>query len=172
MSLLASRPCPFQNLTIPPFPFTVDYYRDYENYWTLDFWKMPYFWRVNFARAEVYAISLGLCKMSILFLYQRIFEGPRLRRVLIATQVFNVLLTLSYVIATCFVSVPFKCQFYLDPPDYCRYNDVWDGSGAYSAVNAVLDIWMVIIPAVIVWRLQMKTVRKISVIGIFATGVL
>lgn len=149
----------------------MDYYRDYQNLWTLDFWKLPYFWRVNFVRAEVYAVGLGLSKMSILFLYQRIFEGPRLKRVLVATQVFNVLLTLSYVIATFFVSMPFDCQFYLDGPAYCRYDDVWDGSGAYSALNAALDAWMVIIPAVVVWRLQMKTMRKLSVIAIFATGI-
>lgn len=153
------------------FILAVNYYGYYRLYWTLDFWKYPYFLRVDFARAETYAIGLGLCKMSILFLYQRVFEGPRLRIVLVVTQVFNVLLILSYVIATCFVSIPFACQFYLDMPAGCTYHDVWDGSGAYSALNAALDIWMVIIPAVIVWRLQMKTTRKISVIAIFATGI-
>lgn len=149
----------------------MDHFKYYQNRWTLDFWKIPIFWRINFARAVVYAVGLGLSKMSILFLYQRVFEGPRLKRVLIGTQVVNGLLTLSYVVATFLVSIPFECQFYLDSPEYCRYNDFWDGSGAYSAFNAALDVWMVVIPAVVVWQLQMKTGRKLSVIAIFATGI-
>lgn len=147
------------------------YYGDYINYWTLDFWKLPPFWKIDFARAELYAICLGVCKMSILFFYQRIFEGPRLRRVLLGTQIFNALLTLSYFVSAFFVAQPFNCNFVLDMPGNCTYNDFWDGSGAYSAVNAAFDIWLVAIPAFVVWRLQMKTERKINVIAVFAAGI-
>lgn len=109
--------------------------------------------------------------MSILFFYQRVFEGPRLKRVLIVTQVVNVLLALSYFITSFFVSIPFDCQFQVDIVEGCSYHDIWDGSGSYSALNAALDVWMVIIPAVVVWKLQMKTMRKISVIAMFSTGI-
>lgn len=54
----------------------------------------------------------------------------------------------------------------------CVKNDVWDGSGANAAVNAALDLWLIIIPAVSIWKLQMKVSQKMSLIGIFATGFL
>lgn len=121
----------------------------------------------------LYAIGLGLSKASIVFLYQRIFEGPRLRWVLLAAQVFNALLALSYVVTAFFTARPFGCSFVLDEPaGGCTYNDVWDGSGAYSAVNAAYDAWLVGIPAVVVWRLQMRTANKVGVIAVFAAGVL
>lgn len=148
------------------------FYGNYVNYWTLDFWKLPLFLKLDFARAELYAITLGMSKMSVLFLYQRIFEGPRLRLVLLCSQIFNILLMLSYFLAAFFVAKPFHCMFIIDLPSNCTYNDVWDGSGAYSAVNAAFDVWLVAIPACVVWRLQMKTERKINVIAVFATGVL
>lgn len=150
----------------------VCHYGNYEAYWTLDWWKLPYYWRINFARGDVYALGLGLCKMSILFLYQRIFEGPRLRKILLATQVLNGLLTLSYIITLFTTARPILCQFQLTIPAGCTYSDIWDGSGAFSAVNAALDIWMVVIPPVVIWRLQMKPKRKLSIIAIFAMGCL
>lgn len=148
------------------------FYGDYINYWTLDFWKLPPFLKLDFARAELYAIGLGVSKMSIIFLYQRIFEGPRLRWVLIGTQIFNALLMLSYFLAAFFVAKPFECMFVVNLASNCTYYDVWDGTGAYSAVNAVFDVWLVAIPACVVWSLQMKTERKLNVIAVFATGVL
>lgn len=144
----------------------------YINYWTLDFWKLVPFLKLDFARAQLYAIGLGLSKMSIIFLYQRIFEGPRLRWALLGTQAFNGLLTLSFFLTAFFVARPFWCTFSAELSSECTYNDVWDGTGAFSAVNAVFDLWLVAIPAVVVWKLQMKTERKINVITVFATGIL
>ncbi|KAF3760771.1 hypothetical protein M406DRAFT_334388 [Cryphonectria parasitica EP155] len=150
----------------------IGHYGDYNNYWTLDFANLPPFWRIDFARAVLYALCLGLCKASIICLYQRIFEGPRLWWVFLATQLFNALLALSYFVSAFFVARPFSCNFVLDLPADCKYDDVWDGSGAYSAVNAAFDVWLVVIPAVVVWRLQMRTGRKASVVAVFATGIL
>lgn len=147
-------------------------YGDYINYWTLDLQNFPSFFKTDFARAQLYAVCLGVSKMSIVFLYQRIFEGSRLRRVLLGTQAFNALLILSYVVSAFLVARPFGCDFVLDVPGGCAYDDVWDGSGAYSAVNAAFDVWLVAVPAVVVWRLQMRTERKMNVIAVFATGIL
>lgn len=85
---------------------------------------------------------------------------------------FNILLALSYFLAAFFVWRPFACNFMVDPDRDCVKNDVWDGSGANAAVNAALDIWLIIIPAIAIWKLQMKVSRKLSLIAIFATGIL
>lgn len=59
-----------------------------------------------------------------------------------------------------------------DPDGICVKNDVWDGSGANAAVNGALDLWLIIIPAVLIWKLQMKIAKKLSLIAIFTTGFL
>lgn len=144
----------------------------YVHFWDLDFEKLPEFYKINFARAQLYAIALAVTKMSILFFYQRIFVGPKIERVLWATQFFNAALAVAYFIAQCFVSQPLYCEWTFDQGHECTYNDVFDGSGAYSALNAALDLWMVVVAAFLIWKLQMKVQRKLSVIAVFATGFL
>lgn len=148
------------------------YYGFYIHSWDLDFVRLEKFYKANFARAEIYPLALGACKMSIIFLYQRIFEGPRMRRVLLGTHIFNVLLSLAFFITTFFVIWPLRCNWQVDMESYCVENDFWDGSGAASAVNAALDIWLVLVPAFVVSRLQMNVGRKLSVISVLATGFL
>lgn len=144
----------------------------YVHFWDLDFEKIPEFYKVNFARAEIYAISLAVTKMSILFFYQRIFEFQEVTRVLWATQFFNISLAVSYFIALFFVSQPLYCEWTFDQGPECTYKDVFDGSGAYSALNAALDLWMVGVAAFLIWKLHMKVTKKLSVIAVFATGFL
>lgn len=151
---------------------TVAYYGPKSQYWFLDFWKQPYGWKLSFASWEMFPIALALCKMSILFFYQRVFEGKTIRRLLLGTHVFNILLALSYFIAEFFVQTPLECQFYLFPESHCHTHDVWDGSGAYSAVNASFDVWLVAMPAFIIWRLNMMKTRRLKTIGLFATGIM
>ena len=129
------------------------HYGFYTDYWTLDFWKVQPFLEIDFVRAQLYAIDLGLSKMSIIFLYQRIFEGPRLRLVLLGTQTFNTALMLSYFLAAFWAAQPFSCMFEVNQANGCTYHDVWDGTGAFSAVNAVFDIWLVGIPVAVIWKI-------------------
>jgi hypothetical protein len=110
--------------------------------------------------------------MSIIFFYQRIFDGPHIRRVLWGTHLFNISLAIAYVIAQCFVSQPLYCEWTFDQGKECTYHDAFDGSGAYSALNAALDLWLVTLAAFLVWKLQMKAAKRLSVIAVFATGFL
>lgn len=149
------------------------HYGHYQHYWDLDFWKALIFLRLNLSRALLYCITLATCKASIIFLYQRIFNTSNvLRWVFWATHAFNILLALSYFLASIFVWRPFACHFMVDLDDSCVKNDVWDGSGANAAVNAALDIWLIIVPAVAIWKLQMKISKKLNLVAIFATGFL
>lgn len=149
------------------------HYEYYPHYRDLDFWKAPIWLKLNLSRALLYAITLGTCKASIIFLYQRLFDTTKtLRWVFWGTHVFNILLALSYFLATIFVWRPFHCHFMVNLDASCVKNDVWDGSGANAAVNAALDIWLIIIPAFAIWKLQMKISKKLTLIAVFATGFL
>lgn len=151
---------------------TVGHLGQYNNFWTLNFQNLSPFWKIDFSRAIAYAFALAACKTAILFFYKRIFERPgsRLRWVLWATHAFNVLLALSYMIQAFTIDRPLWCLWELDQESTCVYRDAYFGSGAYSALNALLDIVLVAIPAVMVSRLKMSTGRKLSVITVFATG--
>ncbi|KAI3395049.1 hypothetical protein diail_1872, partial [Diaporthe ilicicola] len=144
----------------------------YVHYWDTDYEKIPTFYKINFARAELYSITLAVTKMSVIFFYQRIFEGPKVRRVLWATHFFNISLAIAYFISQCFVSQPLYCEWTFNQGPECTYNDVFDGSGAYSALEAALDLWLVVVAAFLIWKLQMKVTKRLSVIAVFATGFL
>lgn len=59
----------------------------------------------------------------------------------------------------------------IDLDENCVKHNEWDESGANAAVNAALDIWL-IIPAVAIRKLHMKISKKLSLAAIFATGFL
>lgn len=80
------------------------------------------------------------------------------------------LLSLAFFITAFFVFRPLYCNWQVDLDSDCVVNDDWDGSGASSAINTAFDIWLVLVPAFVVLRLQMKITRKLSVIPVFATG--
>lgn len=144
------------------------------NLWTLTFQNLPIVWKIDFSRAIICAFALAGCKAAIIFFFSRVFERPgsRLRYVLWATHAFNFLLAISYLIQALTIDKPLRCQWEIDPEPTCVYKDVYFSSGAYSALNAVLDIILVIIPAFMVSKLNMSKERKLSVIGVFATGIL
>ncbi|KAJ4387524.1 hypothetical protein N0V93_008118 [Gnomoniopsis smithogilvyi] len=146
---------------------------EFNNYWTLDFDNLPPAWKFDFARGILYAFTLAASKTAILCFYQRCFGmTSRIRYILWATHVYNVLLALSYMIQALLISKPVRCNWELDLEQDCTYKDVWFGSGGYSACNAVLDIVLVLIPAFMVSRLKMSTGKKAGVIAVFATGFL
>lgn len=141
--------------------------------WTLEPWRISEFLKVFLVFEVLYTLTLGLVKTSILFLYLRLFLDPKFRRVVWATQAFNLLLVGSFIIADFL-----QCE----PISY--FWQSWDGehSGrcfninalawAHSALNIALDFWMLYLPATQVWSLQMKMRKKIGVILMFGIGIL
>lgn len=51
-------------------------------------------------------------------------------------------------------------------------DETWTGSGGYEALSAVLDVWLVVLPAWIVWRLNIGRGKKVGIIGVFMAGIL
>ncbi|KKY29996.1 putative cfem domain-containing protein [Diaporthe ampelina] len=137
--------------------------------WTLEPWRVFEFLKVFFVFEVLYTLTLGLIKTSILFLYLRLFPDPKFRRVVWATQVFNLLLVGSFI----------TCDFLQCQP-ISFFWESWDGehSGrcfninalawAHSAINIGLDFWMLYLPATQVWSLQMKVKKKIGTLVSFA----
>ncbi|KAK7731893.1 hypothetical protein SLS63_005190 [Diaporthe eres] len=141
-------------------------------YWTFEFWELTTLFKVYFIFEILYTVTLGMIKISICFLYIRIFSNSTLKKVLWGTQIFNLLLVVAVLGAEFGQCVPLSYLW-----------DAWDQehSGrcfninvvvyAHSAINIALDVWMLILPATQVWRLNMSFKKKLGVSAIFAIGI-
>lgn len=114
-----------------------------------------------------------MIKISICFLYARLFSTPAFQRAIWATQALNVLLIILFVGADLA-----QCQ----PLSF--FWEGWDGEHegscfnvnatayAHSAVNIALDVWMLALPASQVWRLNLGLRSKLDVFMMFSLGIL
>lgn len=112
-------------------------------------------------------------KLSILFLYRRVFS---------VSQSFNVqvlllmaVVTLFYAattIASIFSCWPLKYGWIntLNETPYCfNYNDFWLATGI---IEAVLDVCLIALPVGMVSRLQMSAKKRMGITGVFLLGAL
>lgn len=121
----------------------------------------------------IYVCALAIIKISICFLYLRIFPSHRFRVAVWATQVFNVALLVAFITAELL-----QCQ----PINY--FWQGWDGEHegfcinleafvySHAGINIVLDFWMLALPASQIWHLNLCMKKKVGVFAMFGFGVL
>ncbi|KAK2060474.1 integral membrane protein [Colletotrichum caudatum] len=121
----------------------------------------------------LYMNCLASIKASILFLYLRIFPDQRFRRILWGTQLFNLLVGISFTAATLAGCRPIN--FF--------WNGWWTGQtgdkcidlNAFAicngAFNLALDVWMLALPASQVYNLRMEWKKKAGVMLMFSVGI-
>jgi flagellar biosynthesis protein FlhB len=107
-------------------------------------------------------LALGLIKLSVVFLYQRIFSISR------SFNIYSIILLILIVIWTIAFVFAFIFQCGMHPESawtsvsmifkYC-----YDTSGATAALalsNLIMDLMIIAAPMPIVWRLQMTMAQK------------
>ncbi|KAL4880542.1 integral membrane protein Pth11-like protein [Aspergillus karnatakaensis] len=137
-------------------------------------WVVPmdHITRVNqthFAYVLIYVWAIPLIKLSIIFFYRRIFG---------TTPIMYLcgFLTIGYFIA-CTIAFSACCR----PPSYywTQYADPTGGHCVFdlypfyignAAANVATDLLILVVPVPLVWKLQMRTVQKGLVMGIFMLG--
>ncbi|KAI9682436.1 MAG: hypothetical protein M1829_000228 [Trizodia sp. TS-e1964] len=121
--------------------------------------------RSVYSTAVLYPISLSLVKLSILFLYMRIFIQPMFRRVawtaLAAVATFAIL---SFCIAAN-ICIPFE---HLWNPNVC-FDSVKVIYGI-SVTNMLLDIAIFLLPIPLLKSLQVSKGKRVALIAIFLLG--
>ena len=116
----------------------------------------------------IYCLPMACVKLSILFLYRRLFPSKRLKKALIVIGIF----VLSYSIAAVFVVI-FQCypiQSNWDPTvtGYCvSYGDFLTVNGVF---NILSDFVILCVPLPILWRLQVSKNQKWVLSGMFLLG--
>ncbi|KAJ5477640.1 hypothetical protein N7530_003149 [Penicillium desertorum] len=115
-----------------------------------------------------YTPAVMLAKLAALFLYYRVFEVPRYRRVIAGTGVIVILQGLISVILAFSICRPFR-YFWTQAVDVNNgtYGDVMLFYKSYSIPSLVTDIVMLVLPWPILLRLQIRISEKIGLILTF-----
>lgn len=125
--------------------------------------------QLNWGYELCFGLSVTLTKISILFLYHRIFPVFLFRNISTATGIFMTVWVIAYELTTIFSCVP--VQYFWDKSikhGKCIKETDYDYS--MTAINIATDVLVLVLPVPWIWKLQMKPVRKYAVLCIFLLG--
>ncbi|KAI3543832.1 integral membrane protein [Colletotrichum abscissum] len=140
--------------------------------WTLQPYEITMFLKLLFVLQLFYISGLAVIKASVIYLYIRVFNIQGFRTLLWCTQIFNFLLGGGYILLSLVQCQPFQ-----------HYWNGWDGEQdghcadlntiglTHVAFNIALDVWMLILPATQLYKLNMELKKKIGVMAMFSVGV-
>ncbi|KAF2726542.1 hypothetical protein EJ04DRAFT_396744, partial [Polyplosphaeria fusca] len=136
-------------------------------------------WAVlEYSFLPIFAVANGLVKLSVLFLYRRIFVvDPSLRNG--RNIFFLVIITLvgmwaiAYTFAFMLPCMP-NIQVYFVNPDNWIYEciDTLTLGYSYAISDFISDALVILIPVPFIWQLRLSTARKLSVLAVFCLGIL
>ncbi|KAF9874908.1 CFEM domain-containing protein [Colletotrichum karsti] len=142
--------------------------------WTLSVEQITAFIRGFFAFEIVYSVTLAVIKASVLFLYLRIFGSITevFRQILWATQIFNVAVCLAFVIVNLNQCKPLSYFWYGwdgRHPGYCI--DLSAMALSHAALNIAMDVWMLVLPATQIYKLNLQKRQKAGIMSMFGVGI-
>lgn len=141
--------------------------------WFLTPQGLDQYLKTFYVEEVVYSFVLATVKISICFLYIRLFPGSTFRRVCWTTQALQILMLAVFVafdFAICRPLSAFWTSWDHERTGHCWNNNafVW----SHAAINIAQDIWLLVLPASQVWNLNMKWRHKLRVLSMFALGIL
>jgi len=126
------------------------------------------FSQLSITSETMYNVAIPVIKISILYLYRRIFPQPWFNRALIVLGGFIVAYSLAQIFADIFQCVPISSLWGATAPEFCiNYPALIISMGV---VNTVTDIIMLSLPMPLLWKLQLSTMRKRLLTGLFLMG--
>lgn len=115
-----------------------------------------------------YTITLVLAKISILYLYRSIFPGRKFR---IATNLIGAFVLcwgISVPLITIFSCKPIDGSWDITFPSSCiNRRNLFIG---FAVFNILADVFILALPMMEVWRLQMALRQKFMISGMFLLG--
>ena len=125
--------------------------------------------------AQTIAAALGFlfAKLSILLLFFRLFSPSRTFRYSVYVGIIWATLTsLTAVVVAGAMCAPRSGEAFdsLTLITRCSHDTIW--AAVQGAFNAALDFYIFYLPIPVVWKLQLKTHRKIGVLSTFMTGLM
>lgn len=126
--------------------------------------------QITFWTQFTYIFAVSLIKLSILLFYQSIFSTHKFR---LAVKIFKVILflwTIAFFFASLFQAWPISYNWNEYQPGH-TINEI-SMYLALACSELALDVAVLTFPWTVIWRLQMKTSRKLSISAIFMLGAL
>lgn len=116
----------------------------------------------------VYALAITFVKLSILFLYRRIFTTPRFRQVSVGIATLVVIWWIVFTICTLLPCLPPQKFWHPELKGPCfNYDEFFLGS---EIVDILLDFVILTLPVRMISKLQMSRQRKWILYLIFLVG--
>ncbi|KAK1975685.1 CFEM domain-containing protein [Colletotrichum cereale] len=140
--------------------------------WTLSPDQITQLLMIVYVFGLLYFFCLAFIKISIVFLYFRIFPDERFRKVLWVTQVFNLLLLISYAAGQLALCQPLELAWVgwtKEVPGKCFNRNEFIIS--HGAINVALDLWMLGLPLTQLYGLRMQRRKKLGVMVMLSLGV-
>lgn len=161
-------------LNIRPFPpKTGEHYGYYRNLWSLTIPHLDTFTQVFFGASIVYGFTIGMTKMTIMFLYRRIFRlCAHITLCVWATQALNVAVMVIYTVGLFIACTPLEFYWAFAAPVTGECPDPIDSGGVTPGLNVALDCWMIALPLCYVWKMRVDWRDKVVVVGMFSLGLL
>jgi hypothetical protein len=116
----------------------------------------------------LYFTNVFTIKVSLLYLYGRIFPQQWFKRVLLATGAFLIMMTLSSLLVCILQCVPLSKMW--NPAASGRCIEFGKFALAMSCLNVATDIFMLALPLPVVWGLQINRTKKWLVSLSFVMG--
>ncbi|WYZ38458.1 hypothetical protein EsH8_III_000372 [Colletotrichum jinshuiense] len=142
--------------------------------WTLRVDQITSFIMGFFAFEIVYSVTLAVIKASVLFLYLRIFGAitDTFRQILWGTQIFNVAICVTFIIVNFNQCKPLSFFWHGwdgTTPGYCI--DLSSMALAHAALNIAIDVWMLVLPATQIYKLNLQKRQKAGIMSMFGVGI-
>lgn len=125
-----------------------------------NFWASTLLW--GFATAS--------CKLAVLMLYREIFTINSFRRACHIMIAIVLLQWLGNMLATLLSCRPIAKNWYTTMPGQCGDSRSWQL--ATACINMVIDAVIAIMPAPVIWNLQMPWSQRVGVGGMFGLGLI
>lgn len=129
--------------------------------------------KISFASTVLYFTLTSTTKLSILFLYNRLFSVNLSFRYRVIALIIVVLgFWIGTVVADLLNCIPLKWTWLnsLDDPRYCfNYNYFWLASGV---VEALIDVAILLLPIPVITHLRLNKGKKYGIAGVFLVGIL
>ena len=124
----------------------------------------------NISDEVFYGLAIATIKLSILLLYLRIFPSTKFHIAVYITAFIVLGWMLSDVFGSIFQCTPIAGQW--DPALAVGMKCIDYGKFvlALGVINIITDFLILGLPIPIIWKLQMKSNRKLYTIGMFAAG--
>ncbi|KAL9612070.1 MAG: hypothetical protein Q9167_003330 [Letrouitia subvulpina] len=130
--------------------------------------------KLDFILSILIVLACGFVKLSIIFLLRRIFLVYRPSRFGYITAAMVVLITAWTV--TFFFAEIFSCGVHINgywstqEKDFKHCSNIDAAVAAFVISSVITDLMTLILPIPMVWKLNLSTVKKIQVTGVFLLG--